>query len=350
MRRPMRPLPWAVVVSIVLLVLGCASSGGSGTLHLAFIYATTSQNPFQEMALGAKAAAEDAGDVDLIANAPSSINGPQEVSQFQSAIRTSRDGIAMETLTPDLFVRPLQQAAEAKVPVVAVDTAAPAGTGVELFVGNSNTELGRSLATEIIQRIPVGTTGDVVLGNDIPGLTLLQQRLDGMKAVLQEQRPTLTVLGPFDSGSEPVDNFNKWSNIVKAHPNAVAFLGAGASDAVSLALIQKNSGRRYLVGSCDPDAQALVAVKEGYVAALASPEHWLKGYLAVRLLAERARGGTPLPQGWWNPGGLIINSDNIDQITARQRDEAARKQWFAPVVARQLADPGSYLRPLADAN
>lgn len=346
----------AAVASCALVLVACGSSGTgtgggpkTGTLHLAFVYATTSQNPFQEMALGAAAGAADAGDVDLTETAPPSINGPQEVSQFQAAVRTARDGVAMETLTPDLFVRPLQQAAAARVPLATVDTVPPAGGTVELYVGNDNTELGRSLATEIIKQIPAGTTGEVVLGNDIPGLDLLSQRLDGMKAVLQEQRPTLTVLGPFDTGSEPTDNYNKWNNTVKAHPDAVAYLGAGASDAVSLSLIQKNTGRRMLVGSCDPDAQALIGVKDGYVAALASPEHWLKGYIAIRLLAEHARTGKPLTQGWWNPGGLIINAANIDDIIARQQNDQSRRQWFADAAARQLADPGSYLRPLAEA-
>ncbi|WP_280427134.1 sugar ABC transporter substrate-binding protein, partial [Nocardia brasiliensis] len=289
------------------------------------------------------------GEVFLPQPPPPSITGPLQFPQSPAAGPPPRDGIAMETLTPDLFVRPLQQAAAAGVPLATVDTVPPTGADVGLYVGNDNTELGRSLAMEIIEHIPVGTTGDVVLGNDIPGLTLLSQRLDGMKAVLQEQRPTLTVLGPFDTGSEPTDNYNKWNNTVKAHPDAIAYLGAGASDAVSLSLIQKNTGRRMLVGSCDPDAQALVGVKDGYVAALASPEHWLKGYLAIRLLAEHARSGKPLTQGWWNPGGLIINAANIDEIIARQQSDASRRQWFAATAERQLADPGSYLRPLADA-
>ncbi|MFD0632811.1 sugar ABC transporter substrate-binding protein [Catenulispora yoronensis] len=264
-----------VLATVLSATVACSSStsghGKGGRVHLAFIYSTTSQNPFQEMAFGAKAAAQDAGNVDLTESAPPKIDGPAEVSQFQAATRTSTDGIAMETLNPDLFVRPLKQASDAKVPVVAVDTAPPDGTAVGLYIGNSNTELGRSLATEIIKHIPVGTTGEVVLGNDIPGLALLGQRLDGMKQVIQAERPTLTVLGPFDSGSEPTENFNKWNDLVKAHPNAVAYLGAGASDAVSLALIEKNTGKKFLVGSCDPDAQALQAVKNGYAAALASP-------------------------------------------------------------------------------
>lgn len=326
------------------------TSGKSGTLHLAFIYADTTQNPFQEMALGAKAATDEAGNVDLTEVGPSGINGPQQVTQFQAAIRTSKDGIGLETLTPDLFVRPLLQAADANVPVVAVDTAPPNGTKVGLYVGNSNTDLGKMLGEEIIKSIPVGTTGDVVLGDDIPGLALLQQRLDGMKEVLKAERPTLNVLGPFDSGSEPTTNYNKWNDLVKAHPNAIAYLGVGASDAVSLALIQKQSGRKFIVGSCDPDAQALQGVKDGYVAALASPEHWLKGYVAEALLVDHARNGKAIPQGWWNPGGLIINSKNIDEIIARQQNPQTRAQWFDKEVKAQLANPSKYLKPMTEAN
>lgn len=329
---------------------GSGSGGSSGTLHLAFVYATTAQNPFQEMALGAKAAAKDLDNVDLSEVAPSNLDGPKEVSLFQSAMRTSTDGIAMQTLTPDLFVRPLDQATDLNVPLVAVDTIPPKGTKVDTFVGNSNTELGKVLGEEIVKHIPKGTKGNVVLGNDIPGLKLLGQRLKGLTSVLQKERPELKLLGPYDSGSTPNDNFNKWNNIVKAHPDAVAYLGVGASDAVSLALIQKKSGQHFLAGSCDPTPQALQAVKNGYVAALASPEHWLKGYIAISLLAKHARTGKPLPKGWWNPGSLIINSDNIGEIIARQQSPQARAKWFNDEVHKQLKHPKKHLRPISAAD
>lgn len=346
----MRP-HWTVAAAVVLLTTACgAATGGSGPVKLAFVYATTTQNPFQEMAFGAKAAAGDAGGVDLSLSAPAGINGPQQVTQFQSAIRNSPGGVALETLTPDLFVRPLGQADDANVPIVAVDTAPPAGTKVGLYIGNSNTELGRALGEEFVKQVPATATGEVVLGNDIPGLALLGQRLDGMSAVIRQQRPKLTISGPFDSKSEPTDNFNAWNDIVKAHPNAVAYLGVGAQDAVSLALIQKNTGRKFLVGSCDPDSSALQAVKDGYVFALASPEHWLKGYIALRLLAEHAKTGKPLPTGWWNTGSLVVNPANIAQIIARQKDEPSRHAAFRAQADKQLASPGTYLQPMSQAN
>ncbi len=349
----MRLYRCVATVAVAVLVGACgATSGGpgGGPVRLAFVYATSTQNPFQEMAFGAKAGADDAGGVELALSSPTGINGPQQVSLFQSAIRNSADGVALETLTPDLFVRPLSQAKDLGVPVVAVDTVPPAGSGVDLYIGNSNTELGRALGEEFVEHVPADATGEVVLGNAIPGLALLQQRLDGVKAVIREKRPKLTIRGPFDSGSEPTVNFSNWSDIVKSHPDAVAYLGVGAQDAVSLALIQKNTGRRFLAGSCDPDASALQAVKEGFVFALASPEHWMKGYVALRLLAERAKTGKALPTGWWNTGSLVVNAANIDSIMARQENERTRAEAFRAEAEKQLANPSAYLRPLAEAD
>src|SRR5690349_10284130 len=82
---------------------------------------------------------------------------------------------------------------------------------------------------------------------------------------------------------------------------------------------------------------------------LVSPEHWLKGYIAVRLLAQRAQAGRALPQGWWNPGTLVVNQSNIDEVIARQRDAASRDAWFSARAARQLADRARYVKPLSSA-
>ncbi|WP_199487343.1 sugar ABC transporter substrate-binding protein [Actinomadura spongiicola] len=352
-----RSFTLATVLIGTVALAGCGSSdeGGSGekktgTLKLGFMYATTTQNPFQEMAYGAKAAAAADGKVTLNAAAPTGINGPQQVQLFRSALRNSTDGIALQSLAPDLFVRPLNQAADNDVPTVAVDAAAPPGTKTNLFVGNSNTEVGIALGKEFIKHVPPGTKGEVVIGNDIPGLRLLEQRIEGLTSVIKKERPELTIKGPFDAKSEPTDNFNAWNSIVKANPKAIAFLGVGGQDGVSLPLIQKQTGRKFLAGSCDIDPAALKAVKDGSLFALSSPEHWLKGYVAIELLAKSKREGKKLPEGWWNPGTLIINSQNIDAIMKRQTNEQTRTEFFKSIVAEQIANPNKYLKPLDQAN
>jgi len=345
-----------VLAALVLGVAACGgSSGGASTsgggkqaakdVTLAMITATTTQNAFQEMAFGAKAAAGVEG-VKLNSAAPNGINGPQEVQLFQAAMQTSKDGIATMTTTPDLFVRPFSQAAARGIPQVSVDTPPPPGSNVATFVGNDNVEVGRVLANAILAKIPANATGEIVLGNPIPGLPVLDQRVQGMKQVLQQKRPNIKLVGPLNTGPEPTQNFNAWQGIVKAHPDALAYLDPGDQAAVSLARIQQRTGKRLLVGGADVDPVALQAVKDGRVYALADPEHWLKGYIAIALLARRARDGTALPKGWWNPGASLVTAKNIDDILARQRNSTTRTAWYKATVAKQLADPSAYLRPL----
>jgi ribose transport system substrate-binding protein len=331
---------------------GGSSDAGSGgqkkaakDVTLAMITATTTQNAFQEMAFGAKAAAGIEG-VKLNSAAPNGINGPQEVQLFQAATQTSKDGIATMTTTPDLFVRPFSQAVARGIPQVSVDTPPPAGSNVTTFVGNDNVQVGQTLANAMLEKIPADAKGEVVLGNPIPGLPVLDLRVQGMKQVLQRKRPGIKLVGPLNTGPEPTQNFNAWQGIVKAHPNAIAFMDPGDQAAVSLARIQQRTGKKLLVGGADVDPIALQAVKDGRVYALADPEHWLKGYIAIALLARQARDGTAMPKGWWNPGASLVTSKNIDEILRRQRNNATRTAYYKATVDKQLANPSQYVQPL----
>ncbi|HET6213598.1 MAG TPA: sugar ABC transporter substrate-binding protein [Micromonosporaceae bacterium] len=324
---------------------GCDTAGKK--LNLAFVYASTTQNPFQEMAFGAQAAADDDGNVNLQLLAPTGIDGPKEVSLFQSAARTATDGVAYMTVTPDLFVRPLNAATDAKVPVIAVDAGPPPGTSVKTFVANSNTKLGELLGDAFVAQNPK-SGGEVVLGNDIPSLQLLVQRLNGVQNVLKAKLPNLKLVGPLDSKSEPTENFNAWKSIVQAHPGAVAFIGVGGQDGVSLPLIARQTGRTFLAGSADLPPEAVQAVKAGTIFALSSPEHWMKGYIALHLLIEAKRKCTAVPEGWWNSGNLLVDKNNIDDIVARQQSPATRKTWFKKEIDKQLASPP--LSPMSQAN
>jgi ribose transport system substrate-binding protein len=342
-----------------LLALAACGSGGSSAssgggcesatskLNLAFVYAATDQNPFQEMALGAKAAADEDGNVKLNEVAPTSVDGPKAVALFQAASKTATDGIAYETVTPDLFVRPLNEATSDGLPVIAVDAAPPAGTSVKTYIGNSNTALGELLGEAFVKQSPPAN-GEVVLGNDIPSLPLLVQRIDGLASVIKSKLPGMKISGPFDSKSTPTENYNAWKGLTQAHPDAAAFIGVGGQDGVSLPLIKKQTGKTFMAGSADLPPEAVAAVKSGSVFALSSPEHWMKGYIAMHLLIQSKRTCTPIPQGWWNSGNLLVDKSNVDSILARQVSPESRTAYFKAEIAKQLASPP--IKPLSEAN
>jgi ABC-type sugar transport system substrate-binding protein len=360
-RFPHLRLPSAglIVALAAVVVAGCGSSSSSSsssgsssnkkTAHIGFIYATTASNFAQEMALGAQAAASHTPGVEFSQSAPNTAEESQEVPLFLAAIHTDTDGIAMETLAPNLFVRPVKQAEEANIPQVAVDTPPPEGTHVSFFVGNSNTELGETLAKALLAKIPSGAKGEILVGTDSPSLIVLQLRNKGFEKVIKQERPGIT-FNSFDSKQGPTENYDTWNSQVKAHPSAIAYVGPGSQDAVSMAQIERQTGKHYLVGADDLDPVALQGVKQGYVDTLVSPEHWLKGYIAVKVLAEHALDGKAIPNGWWNPGSIVVNSKNVDKILARQKTAASRYAYFAPIAQAQLANPSKYLKPLSAAN
>jgi ABC-type sugar transport system substrate-binding protein len=255
----------------------------------------------------------------------------------------------MMTLTPDLFTRPLIEAGQDDVPLVAIDSAPPPGTqdAVKLLVGNSNVEIGQDLAKAIIPKIPEGAKGQILVGTDTPGLPVLEQRNQGFQQVVKQQRPGVTFL-VFDAKQSPTDNYNTWSSQVRAHPNALAYVGPGSQAAVSLTRIEKSSGRKLVVGACDLDPVAMEGVKDGYVQALISPEHWIKSYIGITLLAQAAQDGKELPEGFWNSGALTVDSSNIDQILARQKSAQTRKDYFESKAKQQLASPDKYLQPMPE--
>lgn len=353
-RRLVRPrlllaVAGASVVAFALTGSSFASPAAKSGGNFGMVTATTTQNAMIEMALGGKGAAA-ALHVHLTEAAPTGANTTVQIQQFQAMTQTAKNGIALEMFDANSFIRPMAQAVSAGVPVVSVDTAPLPPSKVTTYVGNSNTELGEIVGRALLKKIPPGTKGQVVMGNDIPGLPLLGQRLDGMKAVLSKARPGLTFLGPYNVGSEPTDNYNHWSAVVRAHPNAVAYLAPGDQDAVSFYKLSKQNNKHYLVAACDLDPTALLAIKQGYVYALGDPRHWMKGYIAITLLVDSYRTGKPMPKGWINSGSGLVTQANIDQIIARQKNNTTRAAFFTPIAKQLLAHLSQHIKPISEAN
>lgn len=348
-----RALTGALALCLALTA-ACSSSGGGdgasgGTPKIGFSLATTDLDFAQEMAAGGKYAADTVGGVDMQISAPPQIDPPAQVKLFGDLGRTAPDGIAIENLAPDLFVRPLADLAAKKTRLVGVDTVPAPGSNVGLYIGNDNRAAGRQLAEEAIKRLPAGATGEVVLGTTTPGVPVLDERANGMKDAFAEKLPGVKVLGPFETKNDPAVNFDIWNGLVKAHPQALAFLGTGDADSYNVAKAKKLNGGKYLTAAFDLDAQTLQAVKDGTNFAVMSPEHYFKGYVAIRLLAEAAKSGKPLAEGWIDSTHLLVTSDNIDEITARQGSEQTKRDWAKPKAEAFFADIQAKIRPMSEA-
>jgi ABC-type sugar transport system substrate-binding protein len=320
-----------------------ASATAGKKLHVAVIYYQSNVEAFQEMYYGAKWAAEHTPGVSFTGSAPSAENPAQEAQMFTSATQTSKDGIVLQTLAGSTFLRPVQAAVKAGIPVVAIDAPLPAGSGVGLFVSNDNVAVGSDLAKELLASTPADATGTVVIGDNGAGVPPLDQRVQGMKAEIAKDHPHLTIVGPITTGKTTQDNYTSWQGIVAAHPGALAYMAPSDADAASLALIEQKTGKKLNVGGCDLEPTALQGVKQGLIKVLVSPEHWLKGYVAMKEIIAHDLTGAPLPNGFWNTGDLDVDSSNVDAILARQVSEASRGAALQAAGDSQLADPSAHI-------
>jgi ribose transport system substrate-binding protein len=345
---------WLLALPALLVAAACGSgndSGGSGgkqakDIHIAFVAAASNLNFASEMADGARYAGKQFN-VDVQVLAPPQVDGPAQVTLFQTATRTAKDGIVVATLTPDLFVRPVAEAIRSGIPVLAADNPLPPASGMTMFVGNSNKAAGALLADAALAQIPPTAKGSVVLGVPTPGVPVLEARAAGMKAEFQAKRPDLTVLGPFDSKQNPDEDYAAWKNLVRAHPDAVAYLDAGDPASVALPRIKRETGGHFVVGAFDLDAGGLAAVKAGTSTAVVDPQHWLKGYITTRLLIEKALGTrSSIPTGWWDNGAAVVTAKNVDEIIARQASADSKAAWYRKLIDPQFGNVEAHLHPL----
>ena len=341
------------VASALALTLAACGSGGGGSssdeeLHVGMAVANISLNFASSMADGSKQAAVHSKNVDLKVVGPPNTDGPAEQQLFSALVKTATDGVVLENLDPPIFTRPAAQAVDSGVKVVALDTSPTPGSKVELYVGNDNYELGQQLADTALKNLGNNPKGEVVVGVPNPGVPVLDSRAKGIADEFKAKAPGVKVLGPFQTYSDPAQNFGAWQSLVNAHPDALAFLGVGDADSYDLAKIKKSSGGKYLVAGFDVDAKTLEYVKEGVLFCTLDPEHFLKGYIAMKLLIDSNR-GKDLPKGWFKTTGLVVDKTNIDKIIQRQKSPEDAYDYYQPQIDDLMGDVDANMKPLSEA-
>ena len=345
--------------TLVLLLAGCIlpneadrkptratpTSRNPAEVHVGFVTETSSLNFALEMAAGARYAAQQYH-VSAQIVAPPDFNDPLALKLFQGLMRTARDGIAVETLTPDLFVASEAEAIKQGIPLIAVDTPPPPASHIMTFVGNDNIAAGKLLGRATARLIPMPARGSILIGIDNMDSSVLHDRARGLQEIFRQIRPALHLLEPFNAQQPQQINLATWRAQIQAHADLIACLGVGDADNASLAQIKQNNHGTYLSAAFDLNPTALQAVANGTNFALIDPAHFLKGYVAMRLLIEHALMGKAIPRGWWLTDAFLVTQRNVQQTIRRQVSLAARGQFFHAEIEREFAHPREHLQPL----
>lgn len=343
----MKSRAWVVLLALGLTACASGQGGADGRPRaVAFVVANTELNFSKEMAEGFRSGVAQVGGVRQEVVGPPIVDGVKQLQMFQSLTKSTKGGISVCTLSPEIFASPLADAVHSGIPVIAVDSPPLPSSNVSLFVGNDNYELGKLLADQVIAELPADATGRIVIGTSSPGVPVLDRRARGIRDEIKAKLPGVTTFGPLDTKQEVVANLAAWRTLVKVNPKALAFIGTGDADGWNLAQIRRSTKGKWLAGAFDLDLKSMTAVRAGDLV-LVSPEHFIKGAVAGRLQAQHAKDGKPLPKGWIYTPGLAVNRGNIDAVLARQATPAAEAAALNAQIDKVLGDASS-LRPLKD--
>ena len=336
----------AAATFAITAMSGAGAIAQDDPAEIGFVFWETKTDAFVQMANGGKAV----GDLDPMVNvqraAPETGDPQRQAALFGPIAQTQTDGIVLQSLNSGPLFRPVKEAVDSGIPVAAIDAPPPDGSGVGLFITADNYGLGQQLAEAVLALVPADAAGPILIGNTGVGVPPLDQRAQGMVDKIAELRPDLEIVGPISTmgtTASSAEVYAAWEGLVNNNPDAVAVMAPSAQDATAWGLLEQRTDFDVPSGGFDLEAGNLEAVKNGHVDYVMSPEHWLSGYVATRLLADAALKGEEPVQGLMLLPGKLVSSDNIDEIIARQASEDSVSAALAPVGDDIAANADQYI-------
>jgi len=353
----MKRLAKALVCLPLLLVVSCqqkdsaapsptpAGTSSSSAPKLKIGYVLHGLNDFtQVIKRGAEDAAKELG-VDVEVVGPASFEATEAIGMFEGMIQKKVDGLAVIPMPGEVWVKPIKEAVDAKIPVVTANITSD-GSASEAWFGQDEYQSGVILAQEIRKLLEADgkKSGKILAGVCKPGVAVLDERYKGFKKGMEGA--SYSVTDPKDVGTENTANYSAWENQATANPDMVAAVGFCSMDIPNLAKLKTRSNGKWLVGGYDLNAETLEAIKSGNTQVSLGQHPYLQGYLPVLALVRHLRDKLPLPKGWVNVGTEIVNKGNVDKVYPRETKRDEETKWYADHVKKSFTDLGTLAKPL----
>lgn len=305
-------------------------------------------SPFtQQFIEGATAAAEECN-ASIRSAGPDSIDTPVQIRQFGDLVAAGVKAIVTVAFPADLWVRPINDAVDQGVAVGTVDVASPDSRQL-VMASPKQTDFGRDLGRAMVAALGPDASGEIVTGICFPGLDVLEQRLVGLREVIEEELPGVSVADPIDTTFEPATNFTAWQRLMEDNPDAIAVVGVCDGDAANqMKVRQETDSAGWLIGGLNYDPVSLDGVRNGDIAVLVGAQPFLQGYTAMRTLLT-SMAGNDVPRGWIDTGTETTTQVNVDEVASREASIAdgweTSREFYAAQIDAIFSDLAGNVQP-----
>ncbi len=243
---------------------------------------------------------------------PHLFNVEEQVSIMENAIQSGVDGI-IATL-PDLnaFDAPVANAIRQGIPVIATNVDDTSGDNARLaYVGQRDFEAGQVLGRKIVEL--VGTSGKIAIGMEDLGHLSLQDRLKGVRDILDQTDIQYEILHTTADLTVAVSTFESW---LLANPDAKGIFSVDQTGTSAQGTAIRNLGLKGQIvsGGWDLAPATLQNIIDGYTHFTIDQTPYLQGYYPVVGLYLYLKYG--IAPSNVDTGATVVDASNVHDVIA----------------------------------
>jgi ribose transport system substrate-binding protein len=324
----------AFVALPIVLTAGCSQSQDhAGEVY--YLVATNTKLPYWQTAIkGLEQGAKDLG-VRAEVQGPETYDPQEQVRAFRQLIDRKPAGIMVSAADPALMQPAIDAAIAAGIPVITMDSDAPASRRL-FFIGTNNYQAGVTGGQILAKQM--GGKGNVVVFT-IPAQENLIQRLRGYEDSLAGT--AIKIVQTVDIHGDPAMAFDKTMDIIqsgKLNVDGFVCLEATAGKEVAEVLSRRNVQGKTVV-AMDTDEGTLEWVEKGMIAATVAQKPYTMAYYGLRALDDlhhhklaglsadwRQNPHAPVPSSI-DTGSSLVTKENVSAIR-----QSARLYPDVPVI------------------
>lgn len=263
---------------------------------------------------------------------PDSYDPKAEQQAFQKAVQSKATGILVSVADPGLLKDDIDQAVAAGIPVITVDSDAPASKRL-LFIGTDNYHAGQIGGQRLAKEM--NGKGNVVIFT-IPEQANLKDRLRGYRDAL-EASPQIKVTRVVDMKGDSRVAFDTATEILgqdkKEHVDAFVCLEALAGKEVATVL-SSHGVKDKIVMAMDTDDDTLSWIQKGVIVATISQKPYTMSFVGLKILddlyhhklssltTDWAKDSfAPIP-AFVDTGSSLVDKTNVDAQIAASKSVA----------------------------
>jgi simple sugar transport system substrate-binding protein len=259
----------------------------------------------------AKKGAEDAAsDLGITVEYSESNNDPEEQAQLiEAAVTAGVDGLAVSAPNPDAIADAVQQAVDAGIPVITLNSGADqfGELGAYTHVGQTEFVAGQGAGEQLAE---AGGTNLLCVIHE-QGNIGLEQRCEGAAETFGGTVENFQVTGTADIQT----TLNEIQSKLQGDPSIDAVLSLNPDIAIAARDAVAGAGSSAQVATFDLSGDVVAAIEDGEILFAVDQQQYLQGYLPVVFLylnntnANTVGGGLPVLTG---PG--FVTADNAAEV------------------------------------